>query len=705
MRIYKMTATFGKLEHQTLTLEPGLNIITAPNEWGKSTWCAFLVAMLYGMDTRAKTTKNVLADKVRYAPWSGAPMEGRIDLNWDGRDITIERSTKRRVPLGEFRAYETASGLPVTELTAENCGAMLLGVEESVFRRAGFIRHSDLPLTQDEALRRRLNDLVTTGDESGDADRLARTLKELKNRCRYNRSGLLPQAEAERDALEAKIAELESLDAQCRKMKLRIDEVKTWISQLKNHAQALEYAAAQENARRVALAQDALDAAEAALRQQESACTSLPDCVEAEKMLAELRVFRDQWSEVRADRDRLPEKPEAPEAPVPFGQMSPELAREMVRKDTDAYAELISTTMAKVLILMGIFGLAAAGVLIFLKAYVFAVVAGLGALSAFFWGIYEQRSLKKKTALLEQKYGSRNCKQWDRGLDDYEKAVNLYQAEMEAYQNAAAEFAQRIEALQEKRRSLCADQEPEAAVEYWASVVEAWRTCERLRQEAQRGRSHHEALSAMVKPVQKPALPDTLTYSANDTARLLSDCTTEQQRLQNRLGQYQGRMSSLGDRKELQDRLERKTKRIAQLEQSYTALTVAQETLAQTRAELQRRFAPRITKRAQKLLGQMTDGRYQSITMGEDLSLRARTGEEDTLRDAIWRSDGTMDQIYLALRLAVSEELTPGTPLVLDDVLVRFDDRRMRSAVEVLKTLSRDRQVILFTCQGREKRV
>ena len=41
-----MTATFGKLEGDTLRLEPGLNVISAPNEWGKSTWCAFLTAML-----------------------------------------------------------------------------------------------------------------------------------------------------------------------------------------------------------------------------------------------------------------------------------------------------------------------------------------------------------------------------------------------------------------------------------------------------------------------------------------------------------------------------------------------------------------------------------------------------------------------------------------------------------------------------------
>ena len=114
MRIYSMTATFGKLEHQTLTLEPGLNIIHAPNEWGKSTWCAFLVAMLYGIETRVHSTKAALADKERYAPWSGSPMSGRIDLNWNDKDITIERRTKGRSIFGEFRAYETSTGLPLS---------------------------------------------------------------------------------------------------------------------------------------------------------------------------------------------------------------------------------------------------------------------------------------------------------------------------------------------------------------------------------------------------------------------------------------------------------------------------------------------------------------------------------------------------------------------------------------------------------------
>ena len=213
-----MTATFGKLEHQTLTLEPGLNVIHAPNEWGKSTWCAFLVAMLYGIDTRERTTQTTLADKERYAPWSGSPMSGRMELHWNGKDITIERRTKGRSIFGDFKAYETATGLPLPELTAANCGKLLLGVEKSVFTRAGFIRFSDLPVTEDESLRRRLNALVTTGDESSASDDLAQKLKDLKNSCRHNKTGALPTAENQRKALQDKLTQLQDLQTQTQRI-------------------------------------------------------------------------------------------------------------------------------------------------------------------------------------------------------------------------------------------------------------------------------------------------------------------------------------------------------------------------------------------------------------------------------------------------------------------------------------------------------
>jgi uncharacterized protein YhaN len=63
-------------------------------------------------------------------------------------------------------------------------------------------------------------------------------------------------------------------------------------------------------------------------------------------------------------------------------------------------------------------------------------------------------------------------------------------------------------------------------------------------------------------------------------------------------------------------------------------------------------------------------------------------------------SDGTADQLYLALRLAGIEtylETNEPMPLIFDDILIRFDDHRASAALEVLRALSEKTQVIFFT--------
>ena len=68
-------------------------------------------------------------------------------------------------------------------------------------------------------------------------------------------------------------------------------------------------------------------------------------------------------------------------------------------------------------------------------------------------------------------------------------------------------------------------------------------------------------------------------------------------------------------------------------------------------------------------------------------------------------SQGTADQLYLAVRLAICEMVLPAeraVPIVLDDALVNFDDQRMAAALDYLLELSSQRQILLFTCQRRE---
>ena len=213
MNIKRMTATFGRLSGQTLTLAPGFNLIEAPNEGGKSTWAAFLKAMLYGIDTRDRDKKGYLADKNRYQPWSGAPMEGEITLEWQGRDVTIRRSPKGNTPFGTFEAVYTGTQEPVPGLTGADCGELLLGVGREVFERSAFLGQSgSLAIQSTPELERRIAALVSSGEEDVSYSQAEGRLKEWLNRRKVNKSvGRIPQLEGELAQVKASREELEQL--------------------------------------------------------------------------------------------------------------------------------------------------------------------------------------------------------------------------------------------------------------------------------------------------------------------------------------------------------------------------------------------------------------------------------------------------------------------------------------------------------------
>ncbi len=712
MKIYSMTATFGKLENQTMTFQPGLNVISAPNEWGKSTWCAFLVNMLYGLETRVKTTKTAIADKDRYAPWSGSPMSGRIDLNWNGRDITVERWTKGRTPMGEFRAYETVSGIAVPELTATTCGEMLLGVERSVFLRAGFLRLTDLPVTEDDALRRRLNALVSTGDESGAADDLAQKLRDLKNKCRSNRTnGLIPQAEAEKAAIEEKLRQISMLQNQSQANIVRRQELLDELAKLQNHQIALEYAAGEENNRRIADARDAARLAQINLQEQEKKCENLPDRETARQKLHALQDLQQKQQQARVDAQMLPPAPQEPPAPPCFYGLTGEKALEHTNGDiADFHAAAVPGGKAFPLWLPGGLAAVVGAILLILKLWIpgtLLIAAGAACVALYLMQARKREQANFAAATRQQTIASRygggmpedwlaQAQRYARQRQEYENALQQHAALRQQALDAIAHFDSALEAATEKMGY-------SAAVAHYSDALRLWDALEENCRRFVEAQKHAESMAAMAKPLEKPAMADDLTYSAAETQQRIDDARRELQQLQQRQGQYQGLMEAMGQEAQLRRQLEQINTRLAHLGDTYAALELAQATLASATAELQRRFAPRIASEAQHILSRLTDGRYDRLSISQDMSLSAATGEDTVLREAQRRSEGTVDQIYLALRLAVSRELTPDAPFILDDALVRFDDARHAAAMEILKEEGENRQIILFTCQAREK--
>lgn len=159
--------------------------------------------------------------------------------------------------------------------------------------------------------------------------------------------------------------------------------------------------------------------------------------------------------------------------------------------------------------------------------------------------------------------------------------------------------------------------------------------------------------------------------------------------------------SHIPDRSEIEEKLLLTDERINRARAYHRSLQLAGEAMKSASGEMERIFAPKVNELAGKYLSLLTGGRYSSLRFDRDFHVEVATEDDVAFRSSDYFSGGTVDQIYLALRLSISDLIhTEGDkmPLLLDDALVQYDDERAAQAMRLLVTLSAERQIILFTC-------
>lgn len=723
MKILKLSASFGNLQNAELTLEDGLNIVTAPNESGKSTWAAFLTAMLYGMDSSARATKTSLPAKAKYKPWSGAPMQGKMELEWQGRRITIERSTKGRVPMGEFRAYETESGLPVAGMTGENCGELLLGVGQSVLERSAFIGQGAVAVTSDAELEKRLSSLVTAGDETVSFSDTQKTLRDWRNRCRHNRTGLLPQTLMELQQVENTLDQIHRLHQG--DMALRAKR-----EQCTKQQQHLQTVLAGLRAREAARAFEKKDAAARELADASARCADAKKSVErlpSAQTLAELQRQLDLLcSEMHPLPEPQPAPPQAPPCPAVFLGLSEEALSAQARKDAQE-AEALSRGSAQsllpalcalaatLLLCIGTLFLPGGTATVILRAVLLAAALGAGA-----WAVLLQkknRACRARTAQAQailNKYGVSACGDIVPLATEYCGALHLYAQKQEQHEQELARRAAQAHALSERQARLLGQVSmfapeaatPEQALDAVRTALALLDCAERAGQAERTAQSRYDAICTALGDAKPQPAPeaDLEGYEPKTVSRELLQLNSTLSDVRSQLDQSRGRAEALGDPAALEARREALTAQAEHLSRRYDALERALGALETANSELQTRFSPQISSLAGKLLAKLTGARYDTVLLGSSMQAETRETGELVTRQLLYLSGGTADQVYLAVRLAICRlALGADVPVVLDDALVRFDDERLRAALALLKEEAASRQIILFTCQKREQ--
>jgi len=244
-----------------------------------------------------------------------------------------------------------------------------------------------------------------------------------------------------------------------------------------------------------------------------------------------------------------------------------------------------------------------------------------------------------------------------------------------------------------------------------ATLQEHLQSLHRCQQELASCQRRREDYCALYQSAPSPVsvfdstAPSAPPVSSEDVNNRLRSAREMGARLQTFCDQTAGQLSSLGSRDILSATLAEKQRALTDLQGEYDAIAMAMENLEKANTVLQNRFSPALGERTAEIFRALTYGRFEKVGMDRDFFLSA-SGEDQIPRAISLLSQGTADQLYLSARLAICDLVLPeaeNAPLILDDVLLTFDDDRLHAALDLLVGLGKSRQILLFTCQHREQ--
>ena len=663
MQLLHANATYGKLDQAQLDLQPGLNVICAPNEGGKSTWCRFLLAMFYGLNTRQR---GDLADKNRFQPWSGSLMQGKLELSAGDKELTLSRRTQRPdAPLGVFSCTYSGTDTPAPGLDAARCGETLLGVPQSVYQRCAFIPSGSLAIDADADLERRISALISTGDEKISFSQVESRLKKQLRQRKYNRSGSIP-------LLEAEIAGLRAAQ----------QEAQTLTGQLENLQQQLSQAREDQARRR----QARLQAAQEALREKERCLQALPDSSDLQRINQQLGAVRSLGDQVQQAQEAVSRQESAIEDQLRELNRNP--LHPMTKAQLEAQLQIqppAPPQVAQLLISLAL-GLCGGGFLWYeidrpqvlwlcLACAVTALAAG-NFLRLMIRRIRLQQSRRRELSRQEE----------------LRKLAESYLPALEELEAQRALLRQKQQILSDGDRRLRTQlSDLLSQVSRWDDSVQSAGDIRRFVRETAQNRDRlaqelHQAQTQLLQAQMSDA-DDTVTH------------------LQQQIAQVQGRLDAGRDAQTLGGQISRLEEELVRQQAEYDALRLSLDALQAANTTLQNRFSPELGRRAAEIFANMTGSTWSHILLDREFHLSAESGSDPTRRSVQLLSAGTADQLYLAVRLAICEMILPpeqNPPLILDDALLTFDDARLSTTLDYLTRLGAQRQILLFTCQGRE---
>ncbi len=680
---------FGKIENFDLDLSKNINVIYGPNESGKSTLMGFIKAVLFGLKGGRTDKEGLAAEIKRYRPWSNSRYGGYVNFELDNYTAyRIDRDFENNsVKLYDSEFNEITAALSGSK-DGRGIAEKLIGVNEGLFEKTVFIRQlgTKIDTSSSKDLIDRISNIGQSGFEDISYKKACTALKEaLKSQVGTERSYTRPL-----DIISKRLGEL-------RQLQIKIMQEKESRLALMDTLKELDadIAIIQQKEKLLSLAAEFSSVKEKLLYQRDKQ--------------DELQYLNDGITLVKTNIKRLAEDKEtlteelqkAAEQKAGLEKNLEEAKHPGTEKDLEGLKKLI-----KLCDICGVVTLTALLVTVWcaLSPKIFSIyISGIPStvfIAIVIFRISKQTSFVKLDKLkavrservaelqrqLESVLGVKAIA--DNQLTGLDERLNIEQSQYE-------QQLKRLESMRLTYRRKDLDELERRADELSAGIL-------KLLEEVSEKLPEGEA--TLIENV----LEDIKLSPDIELNRLRNFYSEQlQQKKIERAGlDYQVKKNSSGvDAEAVELEMNRLTHQKKALEQRGEALSIAMATLEEASKEVQKKLLPVMNSTFTTTFENLTSQRYKDTRAGDQLNIMLHHPDSDFIVPVSALSNGTIDQLYLALRIAVTEtvfNIKERLPLILDEPFAQYDDKRTENALKLISELGKKQQVIIFTCKQRE---
>ena len=676
---------YGNIENKDINLEEGINIIHGANESGKSTLLNYIISIFYGI-SRNKDGK-ALSDYEKYKPWNSNEFSGRISYKLEnGEKYEIFRDFNKKNPkIYNDKLEDISDRFETDKKDGSKFFIEQMGIDKQMYLSTVVSTQEEVRLDEknQNMLIQKIANLAGTGEDNVSYKKALTKLQEkIRDEIGTNKTSQKPVNIIEKEITEInnKITETEKY----RNRKYEIDEEKEQIlSELKELEQQKQILQELQNS----------------MKSEEETKNRLEIREKNRKdNIAKINELTNQKNTINAENERVQSAKSHLQDIIKGHKENIEKLNSEIEKIANEKEETQEKEKPSIsfMVITVVLTIALICSIVLIKNYIFSGVLGVVIIANIVFYVINKNKQKVNKAKLREKINQE--KQYKREKLENQKQqiianVNTTEKELEKQEEGEKQVNSELSML--KGQIILLEKNNEKITEEIEQYNKA------IKEESNKNKQQ------IIEKYKDKNINDLLYINdyQNYISKIEETINNNRIRIKGLEIEYNTIVPQLDEMVVLEEKREADKEKLAELREKESIINIAIENLMDAYEEMKTTITPKFTKNLSESIQKISSNKYNKVTINDENGMIIENNRGEYV-EAIKLSTGTIDQLYLALRLSMIDELSKeNLPIILDESFAYSDNNRLKNMLQYLTSDLNNHQTIIFTCTDREQKM